>query len=258
MNLEAVALYFLSPLTLALFLVVVAGVCRAIRWRRASGALVVVAFAVLWISSTPIVADAMLQKLEGQYRAMAPEATPAADAIIVLGGAIAGIRLPDRPFLVLGVVSFCVWLVVVLYRAGKGKVVVVAAGNRVAIPGQQVEADAIAQMLIQLGVPASAIRLERESRTTRENARNVRAILQELGVKRALLVTSAAHMPRAMHTFATVWGFSGPELIPAVTDARSSALADPRNLWLPSLDGLLVVTKCLKEFAGKAVLEIIQ
>jgi uncharacterized SAM-binding protein YcdF (DUF218 family) len=159
---------------------------------------------------------------------------------------------------VLGQASTRVWYAAALYRAGKAPWIVVAAGNRPAHANEQVEADAIAQFLIQLGVPERAILLERSSQTTRENARNSLPVLRRLGAKRVLLVTSAIHMPRAMQTFVTVWGRPAPELIPAVTDVHGGPTNAPTwELWLPSLDGLLSVSRCLKEFAGLASLAII-
>jgi uncharacterized SAM-binding protein YcdF (DUF218 family) len=256
---EAVALYFLNPLTVALFAWLAAGVLRIARAPRSALACAVAAFIVLWVGSTPWLADTMSAQLEGRYPALTPQATPNADAILVLGGAVSGVKLPERPTLMLGPASTRVWHAAALYKAGKAKWIVVAAGNRPAQALEQTEADAIAEMLVQLGVPRTAIVEERESRTTRDNARNALPILERLGARRVLLVTSALHMPRAMKTFVSIWTSRGPQLIPAVTDVRGPpAGLQPLELWFPSLDALLVVTRALKEFAGMAVLAIIQ
>jgi uncharacterized SAM-binding protein YcdF (DUF218 family) len=184
---------------------------------------------------------------------------PSADAIIVLGGAVTPAQPPERPTFVLGESSTRVLHAAALYRAGKAKWIVVAAGNRPGNVRQQTEADAIAEFLMQLGVPDSAIKRERASRTTRENAANAKPILQALGAHRVLLVTSALHMPRALKTFEKMWGPTDIQLIPAVTDVRvvPEGNAGPR-MWLPSLEALLSVTKSLKEFAGSAAVEIIR
>jgi uncharacterized SAM-binding protein YcdF (DUF218 family) len=161
--------------------------------------------------------------------------------------------------LILGQASTRVWHAAALYRAGKARWIVVAAGNRPEHAAEQVEAEAITEMLVQLGVPRAAIVQDGSSRTTRENARNVRPLLERLGARRVLLVTSAMHMPRALQTFEKVWGPSGPQLIPAVTDVKGPAEPfTPVELWLPSLDALLSVTRSLKEFAGMAALAIIR
>lgn len=256
---ESVILYLLSPLSAALLLGLAGGVAGLLGRRRTALTLACIGFILLWACATPWVAEQLRADLEGQYPALTPKATPAADAILVLGGAVAGAKPPERPTLVLGQASTRVWHAAALYRAGKARWVVVAAGNRPEHALEQVEADAIKEVLVQLGVPISAIIQEGASRTTRENARNVRPLLERLGARRVLLVTSALHMPRALQTFETVWNGTGPQLIPAVTDVKGPlATLGSLEVWFPSLDALLSVTKSLKEFAGMAALAIIQ
>jgi uncharacterized SAM-binding protein YcdF (DUF218 family) len=136
-------------------------------------------------------------------------------------------------------------------------VVVVAAGGRPpATSLQQAEADAIAEMLIALGVPQSAIQLETESTNTRENAANTLPMLVQLGARRVLLITSAQHMPRALKTFNKVWAHSGIEISPAPTDVTVSAGYRSLFLWIPSPNALQGVSRALKEYAGMAALAI--
>ena len=78
-----------------------------------------------------------------------------------------------------------------VYRAGKAPLIVISAGP---VP----EAQLIADLLIELGAPRSALILETESRNTRENAVNTAAIFKEHVWRTGLLVTSGAHMPRAL------------------------------------------------------------
>jgi uncharacterized SAM-binding protein YcdF (DUF218 family) len=249
--------YFLSPLILALGLWLLALLCLAGGRRRVATWLGSIALIGLWLASTPIVAQALIGGLERPYPALTMEQTPQADAIVVLGGSVAGRHPPQRPYIELNSASTRVWYAAELYRAGKAKWIVVAAGGKPESANEQVESAAIAEMLVVLGVPPQAIRLDAQSRNTRENASNSRQILDELGAHRVLLVTSAQHMPRAMKTFAKVWANSDNLLIPAptdveVTDKRFSLLS-----WIPSPSALIAVTKALKEYAGAAVLGII-
>lgn len=258
MTFQSVGLYLLSPLSLALLMLLGAGVLRAAGRGRSALWLAVTATVLLWFCSTPWLAETLLVRLESQYPALAPQDTPSADAIVVLGGAVAGAKPPHRPTLMLGPSSTRVWHAAALYRAKKAPWVVVAAGNRSLQASEQVEADAISEMLVQLGVPPAAIVREGASRTTIENARNIRRMLDRLHARRVLLVTSAQHMPRAMKTFVKIWGPDGPQPIPAVTDVEGPDEPGPLlELWFPSLGSLLVVTKALKEFAGTVVLAII-
>ena len=57
------------------------------------------------------------------------------------------------------------------------------------------------QLLIQYGVPAGAIEVENQSKTTRENAVNTLKLLRAEHVNRAILVTSWYHSRRAEKTF---------------------------------------------------------
>ncbi len=256
-ELAKMAGYLLSPFTLALGLGLVAWLLLALRRRRWALWLGLASFAGLWVASLPVVALSLISELESQYPAVAAQASPNADAILVLGGALSGASPPKRPTFGIGPSAGRVWHAASLFRAGKAKWVVIAGGNQPGFEGDQSEADAIAEMLQVLGVPESAIRREGTSRNTIENAANVRASMDGLKVRKILLVTSALHMPRAVKTFLKVWKGSTIEIVPAPTDVQ---LTDPRNslkVWLPSLDALVGVTKALKEFAGMLALGII-
>jgi uncharacterized SAM-binding protein YcdF (DUF218 family) len=249
--------YLLSPLTLVLGLGVIGGLCMAFGLRRLAAACVSLAFISLWLASTPIVAQALAGALETWYPVLSVQAAPQADAIVVLGGSVIGRRPPERPSITLTSASTRVWYAAELYRAGKAKWIVVAAGGQPEFPNEQVEAQAIAEMLGVLGVPATAIRLDTNSRNTVQNAANVQPILAQLGARRVLLVTSAQHMARAVQTFTKVWANSHIELIPAPTDPEAGQKTSALVSWIPSLNALIGVTRALKEYAGMAVLGII-
>lgn len=251
-----IAGYLLSPLTVIVGLWLLAALCLALRRRGPALGLALLAFAGLWVASMPVADQALTRSLEAEYRALTVEETPAADAIVVLGGALSPADPPRQPYFGLGPAAGRVWHAARLYRAGKARWVVIAAGNQPGSAGLQPEADAIAEMLGTLGVPPSAIRRESGSRNTRENAANVRAILEGLPAHRVLLVTSALHMPRAVRTFKKVWAHSSLEIVPAVTDIQAGKADNSVFLWIPSPYSLLSVTKAVKEYAGLASLAI--
>jgi uncharacterized SAM-binding protein YcdF (DUF218 family) len=64
-----------------------------------------------------------------------------------------------------------------------------------------VEADALARMLEEGGVPAQAIVRERLSLDTRDNARFAAALLERRGIRRVVVVTCTWHLPRAARAF---------------------------------------------------------
>jgi uncharacterized SAM-binding protein YcdF (DUF218 family) len=57
------------------------------------------------------------------------------------------------------------------------------------------------QVLVSKGVPASAIEIERKSRTTRQNAQFSIPLLRALGARRVIVVTTWYHSRRAFHAF---------------------------------------------------------
>lgn len=84
--------------------------------------------------------------------------------------------------------------VVELYTAGWAPVVVVTGGKQ---PGDRfTESEASARYLTDRGVPASAIVMEREGRTTFQSLESVAAMLDERGLSRVLLVTDPYHSLR--------------------------------------------------------------
>jgi uncharacterized SAM-binding protein YcdF (DUF218 family) len=251
-----VAGYLLSPLTVVLGLGLLAGLCLLLRRRKLARTLAVMSFVTLWIASTPALGLWLTSRLEAQYPALTVEQTPQADAILVLGGALAGASPPRRPTANLGPAAGRVWHTAALYRAGKATWVVIAGGNQPGHEHEQAEGDAIAEMLLVLGVPRSAIRLETGSRNTRENAQNALVLLDALKARRVLLVTSAQHMPRAVKTFARTWAGSAIQLIPASTDVQVTELTYSPKLWFPSLGALISVSKAVKEIAGSVALDI--
>ena len=82
----------------------------------------------------------------------------------------------------------------------------------------------VARILGELGVPREVMHLEQTTRSTREEALGLRRVLAERGLERALVVTSAYHVPRARHYFYDVLG---PERVdvrpPEVFLARASS-----------------------------------
>lgn len=241
----------LSPLPLAFAGAFVAGL---LFWfGRLRKALIVAASSVvgLWIASTPWFACTLATSLESRHPPVAVEATPIADAVLVLGGAVTAAQPPMQPHLALQSAADRVWHAGVLYRAGKARWVLLTGGNQ---PGQQdrpSEAEAMREMLRVVGVPDDAMRLESRSRNTRENASFSVPMVKEVSARRVLLVTSALHMPRALATFEAAFSGTGVEFVPAATDAEALGdVPDPASQWLPDANSLAWSSRAIKEYLG--------
>ena len=98
--------------------------------------------------------------------------------------------------------------------------------------------------LVRLGVPSGRIVVESASRSTHENALRVAPLVRSLGVEQIVLVTSAAHMRRAMGAFHAV----GLSPIPAMT----MPLGPPQEWddWRPSSGTLGESHEIARELLG--------
>jgi uncharacterized SAM-binding protein YcdF (DUF218 family) len=135
-----------------------------------------------------------------------------------------------------------------LYRAGKIKKVLVSGGNQPWAPNMKSEAAATRTLLVEWGVVNDDIMVDEESRNTRENALNSVILMRESGCKKPLLVTSAAHMPRAVASFARV----GVEVFPVSVDVR--AVKNPQLSvmdFVPGIGALTMTTNAMREWTGQ-------
>lgn len=107
-----------------------------------------------------------------------------------------------------------------------GSALVVASGGK-AWQGSR-ECEVFAEGLVARGVPAEHVLQERESLTTRGNARGVAELLRDKAPRRVGIVTCDWHMPRALRLFRRV-GFD-PVPVPATSPTRSLHVTAARSL----------------------------
>jgi uncharacterized SAM-binding protein YcdF (DUF218 family) len=173
---------------------------------RIARILVTTAVVLLWLLSTPFIAEMLLHQLEGKPLAID---TRQADAIVVLGGGTyfhapeyAGDTVSETSLQRLRYAAK-------LYRE-RGGPILVSGGKPVG--NETSEAEQMKRVLVdEFRVPVAWI--EDSSENTFENARDCRKLLQPSNVKRIALVTHAWHMPRAQAAFQA----AGFEVIPAPT-----------------------------------------
>jgi uncharacterized SAM-binding protein YcdF (DUF218 family) len=240
--------YLLSPLSLVLILFLFGATAAILGGRRLSRFLLATGIILIMVSSSPIVATALVTSLEHQYPPTPVSNTVNSKLIVVLGGALA---MPLKPRLEAELVdsSDRILHAFRLFQAGKAPVIYVSAGNLTKTDNELPEASYISQLLMEWGIPGHVIIKGGSSRTTRENAAETRAYLEQNSLldEPVLLVTSALHMPRAVKTFEK----AGIRVIPSVTDVSAGGTPVPGILkWLPSLGALNQVTKSWHEYLG--------
>ncbi len=220
--------------------------------RRTSAAILVVGLLVLWLSSTPIIAAALYGKLTEDYPPVALVDIPGGDCIILLGGVVSPAQYP-RVDIEFNESVDRVYKAAQLYRAGKGQVVIVTAGNQPWSTAEHAEAELIQSLLVEWGVPVWSIAKDGASRNTRENALNTKDIIGRLDCKLPLLVTSAAHMPRSVAAFEKV----GIAVYPVSTDVRVvQGVTYTVFDFLPQARALSITTDVMREWIGQKVYQL--
>jgi uncharacterized SAM-binding protein YcdF (DUF218 family) len=213
----------------------------------------ILAFCLLFLSSTRWVAYGLLKSLEWRY--LPPAEISHEEVIVVLGGGTYSLLYP-RPMVEMSGagdrVSYAFWL----YQQGKADHLLLTGGSIDWLSSDENPATDMASLLELFGVPKEAIWLEPDSRNTYEDALYATKILKEKGISRIILVTSAFHMPRSVKLFEK----QGLEVIPAPVDfvvtqkgwenMTTANLASQMNNLLPGAENLSNTTKALKEYLG--------
>ncbi|MBM3137247.1 MAG: YdcF family protein [Chloroflexi bacterium] len=246
---------FVYPLGLTVILLVAAILTGSNR--KTSRVLIIAAVALLWLSSTSGVSNLLARSLEWRY--LPPDEIPAADVIVLLGGGTESAAYP-RSTVEINSAGDRVLYAAQVFFEGKSPVILLSGGEIAWLNnGTSTPAQDMASLLIQMGVPESALILENESQNTYENALKAREILSEMEIDNILLVTSAMHMPRSVALFEK----QGFEVTPLPVDYSVTEGESKGNLnesWInrvmdiiPSASSLALTTNALKEYLGMLI-----
>lgn len=132
-----------------------------------------------------------------------------------------------------------------LYRRLGHVPVIVSGGIASGEVGQITESGVLRDLLVSLGVPATSILLESQSRTTHEQAVFVAPLIRERHLDPFLLVTSPAQLLRAVPTFRKL----GVNPVAAPAPFRSEACPSCR-WWKPSTEALASSQRSLHDYVG--------
>ena len=229
-----------SPLALCLLLVPLGLLLHRFRWRRTGRSLVGFGLGWLLLWSLPMPSLWLCSSLEQQSLQRSAKDYPAMAAIVVLGGGIDAGRPGWRDDPDLKSAADRVWFAAQLYHAGRAPLVILSGGSLDVSGAVRSEASAMALFIADLGVPASALLLEENSRNTWENARYSSDLLRPHAIDGVLLVTSALHMPRASALFRR----QGINVVEAATDFEAVPPEGPWLVrWLPDARALDASTR---------------
>lgn len=194
---------------------------------------------IMYLLSTPLISSLLVKELEGAYTL--PE-NPAGDVIIMLGGGAFG-DVPDIDGMgVLTSIPSSRLLTALRLHRRLGLPILLSGGQVYQNTGN--ESEIARRVLLSLGVSPESIIVENKSRTTGQNARFSAEILRARGLVHPILVTSAAHMERAVLNFAK----NGVEVTAYPTDYLSGKMTTFHyNYLAPSAEALYDTTVVLRE-----------
>jgi uncharacterized SAM-binding protein YcdF (DUF218 family) len=197
----------------------------------------IVALAVLSGLCTPAAAYWALGSLEWRYPPE-PNRPNGVEAIVVLaGGTIPPDSVLPNGEMCASTLHRCIHGAR-LYRQGP-PCLVVATGDP---KGTRLMRD----FLVEQGVAKSDLLVESCSYTTYENAAATRKLLHERGIDRIVLVTDAAHLPRASRCFSA----QGFEVTPSGCHYRATSINAPFFGLLPSPGGARDMQDAMHEWMG--------
>jgi uncharacterized SAM-binding protein YcdF (DUF218 family) len=233
-----ILLYLLLP-PAGMLLLMLAGFILLRRRRNAGRTLIAAGFVLLFGLSLNPVADRVIRPLEAYYQPL-PEGPIKADAIVVLGGGARDLSwVPAGPEPSEGSLER---LVGAVQLARKHRLpLVMSGGTGDTKPGTVLEADAMANVAMRLGIPAKDIVIENGSRNTWENAQAVQKILPGRTI---ILVTSAFHMRRSVAMFKKQ-GFS---VLPAPAGYLSQTRHGSYTDYLPQAEALATSSTAIAEY----------
>jgi uncharacterized SAM-binding protein YcdF (DUF218 family) len=233
-----------------LLLILMFGLWRMMRTRRCRGMALVgfAAWSFLAIAVLPI-GQWMILPLEDRFPSIPPPEK--VDGIIELGGSLDPDITLARGQPALDETAERVTATLTLARRYPQARVVLSGGSADILLGAPGEAAATRDLLTAMGLPENRILVENRSRTTYENALYSKELARPKPGEVWLLVTSAAHMPRAVGCFRRlVW-----EVTPFPVDYQ----AQPGLHFVPILldKNLVLLNKAMHEWTGLVVYRLL-
>jgi uncharacterized SAM-binding protein YcdF (DUF218 family) len=175
------------------------------RFKRMATSMLWVGMLVLGLLGFNALPEALLGSLENQYKAPTlTQSNPYAGVIVLGGGTGRPGIFKAHEQVPLGDAAERMTLPIGLMRKFSNFELIFSGGEGRLMPTGTTEAEIAKAFYEEQGVDMKRVTLESKARNTRENARQVAALLGERCKQPWLLVTSAWHMPRSMAEFQAV------------------------------------------------------
>lgn len=227
----------ISPLGLIIFLLFISMFIR-------SKFLIVSSFFVLLISSFPITSHLIWKSLESSYPYENIDNIESQDAVVVLSGML---QFHDTGEGVLSEWSEAAdrfFAGIEIVKLGKADKLIFTRGQ-MPWSDSPTEGELLKQKALKMGLVDDQILLTETAANTSDEARNVKKLLDENGLKNIILVTSSFHMPRAK----IIFDHEGIDSRAFAVDYRTDEIN-----WLdfiPSAEGFYDTSSGIREYMGR-------
>jgi uncharacterized SAM-binding protein YcdF (DUF218 family) len=239
-----------SPSHAIALLALLGGLLLLTRFRRAGRRVLIFCLVVFVVVGAFPIGGVLVLILESRFPPWVETSGPP-DGIIVLGGPISPPMSLARGHAVMGPGAERLTETPALARRFPNARIVFSGGNASLTGHGPSEAQFAVPLLESFGIPGARIMAEDRSRNTAENAAFTKALVKPKPGERWLLVTSAAHMPRAVGTFRKV----GFPVEPYPVDWHSDGSGPTWRWFVPSLSwlaGWSALDAAAKEWVGLA------
>jgi uncharacterized SAM-binding protein YcdF (DUF218 family) len=244
-------LWFLAqPSTFIALLIAYGAILIWTGWARWGRRFVTVGAIFLLVAGLSPIGNALILPLEDRFPRANLDAPPEPTGFIVLGGAETPLVGLARNVPAVNEAAERLLEAVALARKFPQAKFAISGGDAGILYTSGAEATSTAGLLASMGIAQDRLILEKESRDTYENAVNLKAELDRLGLRgpgsRWLLITSAHHMPRSVGVFRQ----AGFEVEPWPVDYRTRGRADLLRPFDKVSEGLRRVDVAAREWVG--------
>lgn len=233
-----------------ILLLMLCGYGLSFKWRRFGKAVMMFAFVLLWLVSTPFIAQQLIDGLQNQYAPLQIEqAVTAANqtAIVVLGSGIENAVEYDNKHMLsehtLSRLHYAAYLNTKTHLP-----IIVSGGNR---DNKAYTEARLMREVLRDTYKITAPWQEDASQNTEEESRLLVPIAAAHGIHTIYLVTHAWHMPRSMYAFKRAFQPAGLTVIPAPMGYLALKKSDNTLVnCLPALDALNASVYAIHEYIG--------
>ncbi len=200
---------------------------------------------ILFVAAMPITGNTLMKYLESGQTLQSPMDIPDADAVVVLSGMLRRIPTEEGIRMEWGEAADRIFAGINVMKEDKAPVLILTKGL---MPWNRgvAEGDFLAEEAIKAGIPNTQILLTDIVVNTEEEAKAVKSLMAHPQPS-IILITSAFHMPRAMHIFEA----KGFTVIPYAVDFRSADDHISILTFIPNASGLNDTSFAIREFIGR-------